>query len=99
VRKTILRVAAGAALVFAASAVNADEFRDTVDDSPSAGAMAFDLLVVRPVGLVATVLGTGLFVLQLPLSFIQGEAPSDPAQKLVVEPAKFTFTRPLGAME
>ena len=49
--------------------------------------------------LLVTVLGTGLFVLQLPLSLIQGTPPSDPARKLIMEPAKFTFERPLGAME
>ncbi|HEY9544575.1 MAG TPA: hypothetical protein VIR56_01130 [Solimonas sp.] len=70
-----------------------------VDSSPSAVAMAADLLIVRPLGLVATVLGTGLFVLQLPLSLVQGEAPLDPARKLVVAPAQFTFSRPLGDLE
>ena len=94
-----MNVAAGAALALFSSLVTADDFREGIDDSPSAGAMAFDLVIVRPVGLVATVLGTGLFVLSLPLSLIQGEPPSDPAKKLVVEPAKFTFTRPLGVME
>lgn len=61
--------------------------------------MLVDLVLVRPVSLVATVLGTGLFVLQLPLSLIQGTPPSDPARKLIVEPAKYTFQRPLGSME
>lgn len=72
---------------------------DSVDTAPSAAAMAADLLIVRPVSLVATVLGAGLFVLQLPLALIQGEAPRDPARKLVVEPARYTFTRPLGEMD
>src|SRR3546814_7374618 len=61
-----------------------------VDSSPSAVAMAADLLIVRPLGLVATVLGTGLFVLQLPLSLVQGEAPLDPARKLVVRSEEHT---------
>ncbi|MDB5972058.1 MAG: hypothetical protein JWQ90_4508 [Hydrocarboniphaga sp.] len=67
--------------------------------APSAGAMAFDLVVVRPLSLVATMLGSGLFLLQLPLDLIQGTPPVDPAQKLVVEPARYTFDRPLGVME
>lgn len=98
-RKSIFSAAAGAALVLCSSLAVADEYSDSLDGSPSAGAMAFDLLIVRPVGLVATILGTGLFVLQLPLSLIQGEPPSDPAKKLVVEPARYTFDRPLGEME
>lgn len=98
-RKTILGAAVGAALSLHVGLVTADEYQDALEGKPSAGAMAFDLVIVRPVGLVATVLGAGLFVLQLPLSMIQGVPPSDPAQKLVVEPAEFTFKRPLGAME
>ena len=98
-RKTILGVALGASLALFSGFVAADEYRETIDGKPSAGAMAFDLIVVRPVSLVATVLGTGLFFLSLPLSLIQGEPPGDPAQKLVIEPAKFTFDRPLGVME
>ena len=72
---------------------------EILDNSPSGGAMAVDLLLVRPVALVGTVLGVGLFVLQLPISVIQGEPPREPARKLVIEPMKFTFTRRLGSME
>ena len=67
--------------------------------SGAAGSMAVDLVVVRPLGAVATVLGVGLFVLNLPLSVIQGEPPSAPAQRWIVEPAAYTFSRPLGQME
>ena len=98
-RKTILGAAVGAALSLHVGLATANEVRDELDGTPSAGAMAFDLVIVRPFGLAATVLGAGLFVLQLPLSLIQGEPPSDPAKKLVVEPAEFTFKRPLGVME
>ena len=66
---------------------------------PSAAAMTFDLLIVRPVSLVATVLGSGLFILQLPLSLLQAEPPSDAARSLVIEPAAYTFSRPLGQMD
>lgn len=98
-RKTILGAAVAAALSLYTGLVTADEYQDALEGKPSAGAMAFDLLLVRPVGLVATVLGAGLFVVQIPLSLIQGTPPSDPAQKLVVEPAEFTFKRPLGVMD
>jgi hypothetical protein len=89
-----------AAVVLAICVGNAQaQVTEEVDTAPSGVAMAADLLIVRPLGLVATVLGTGLFVLQLPLSLIQGEPPNDAARKLVVEPAQFTFSRPLGDME
>lgn len=95
----MLNLTAAAAIAVCSSVAYADEYRESIDGTPSAGAMAFDLVIVRPIGLVATVLGAGLFVLQLPLSLIQGEPPSEPAKKLVEEPAKFTFTRPLGVMD
>jgi hypothetical protein len=65
------------------------------DSAPSAGAIAADIVVLRPLSLVGTVLGTALFVVGLPFEAIAGDV-SDPAQRLVVEPAKYTFARPLG---
>lgn len=95
----LLNVTAAAVLALSATVAQADEYRESAGESPSAEAMAFDLLFVRPIGLVGTVLGVGLFVLSLPLSLIQGEPPAEPAQRLIVEPARFTFDRPLGQME
>ncbi|MGB7755270.1 MAG: hypothetical protein WBL23_04310 [Salinisphaera sp.] len=63
--------------------------------TPSAAAMAFDAVVVRPVSLVATVAGTGLFVVSLPFSLL-GHNTDKAGERLVAEPAKYTFTRPLG---
>ncbi len=61
----------------------------------SAGAMAADLTVARPLGLVALVLGSAIFIVSLPFSVLGGNA-KDASQKLVVDPAKYTFKRPLG---
>ena len=61
----------------------------------SAGAMAVDLLLVRPVGVVSLVLGSAVFIVALPFSLL-GRNTGESAQKLVAEPAKFTFFRPLG---
>ena len=97
-RKSILTLLTAAVLGVTSWSADASEYRDS-DMEPSAGAMTFDLLIARPLGLAATVLGTGLFVLQLPLSIVQGTPPSVPAKKLVVAPAKFTFERPLGETE
>jgi len=54
-----------------------------------------DALVARPVGLVATLLGSAVFVVSLPFSALGGNV-DDAAQALVVGPAKETFTRCLG---
>ena len=58
--------------------------------------MTADLILVRPLGIVATVLGCAVFVVSLPFSALGGNT-KQASQKLVEEPAKFTFTRPLGA--
>ena len=63
--------------------------------SPSPSAMAFDGLVVRPLGVAATLIGGVTYVLTLPFSLLGGNAGEAGAQ-LVGSPAKFTFQRPLG---
>lgn len=66
-----------------------------MDEETTAGAMAADLVFVRPLGIVATVLGCALFVVSLPFSAL-GSNTVEASQKLVKDPAKFTFKRPLG---
>ncbi|MDE2149828.1 MAG: hypothetical protein KGJ55_08360 [Gammaproteobacteria bacterium] len=67
--------------------------------APSAGAMAFDLVVVRPLGIAATAIGTVLFIVNLPLTPFEKDAPAQPFHRLVVEPARYTFNRPLGEIQ
>ncbi len=90
-----------AAAVFAVQsfAAQAQSAVDRIDETPSAAAMAFDFVIVRPLGIVATVGGIALFIAQLPLSIVQGEPPVEPARRWIVEPATFTFARPLGELE
>ena len=57
--------------------------------------MATDLVLVRPLGIVATVGGTVLAILALPFSLLGGNT-DEVFDHLVVKPAKFTFVRPLG---
>ncbi len=61
-------------------------------------AMMVDALLVRPVSLVGTVLGTAAFIVSLPFTLPSGSA-GEAGQKLVVEPAAYTFTRPLGELD
>jgi hypothetical protein len=61
----------------------------------SAEGMAFDLVLLRPLGLVATVAGSVVHVVGLIFSGPGGNA-GEAAELLVKEPAKFTFARPLG---
>jgi hypothetical protein len=54
-----------------------------------------DVLLVRPVSLAATVIGTAIFIVALPFSIPSGSVGLT-AQTLIAEPFQYTFTRPLG---
>jgi hypothetical protein len=57
-----------------------------------------DVLIVRPVALVATAAGSAIWVVALPISAISKSVKSS-YKALVVKPARATFTRQLGDME
>jgi hypothetical protein len=57
--------------------------------------MLVDALVMRPLGLVGTVLGAAVTVVTLPFTLPTGSA-DEAAQYMIVEPAEYTFNRPLG---
>jgi hypothetical protein len=65
------------------------------DTTPSSGAIMMDLFLVRPLSIAGTALSTGIFVVGLPFEALGGDV-SGPAHRLVAEPAKYTFVRPLG---
>lgn len=91
--------AAAVLLAASASAVAEDSanasFSSENDATPSSGAILMDVVILRPLSLVGTVLGTAVFVVGLPFELLAGDV-SGPANRLVAQPAKFTFTRPLG---
>lgn len=62
---------------------------------PSAPAVVMDVLVIRPLGIASIVLGSAVFVVALPFT-IPAQGVGTAAKKLIVEPFKFTFTRPIG---
>ncbi len=62
---------------------------------PGPAGMIIDGLVVRPLGLVATIVGSVLFVVTLPFSAMGGNV-TEARENLVEAPAAFTFTRCLG---
>jgi hypothetical protein len=66
-----------------------------IDETPSAAAMVFDGLIVRPITLVATVIGAAIWTITLPFSLLGGNA-GDAADTLVLAPAEATFIRCLG---
>jgi hypothetical protein len=76
-----------------ASSALAQEYFESQE--PGGGAMIFDLVVVRPMGIAATIIGSAAYLVSLPFS-ASGGNPDTAAEKLVKEPANFTFKRPLG---
>ena len=58
-------------------------------------AIVFDLVILRPVGLVATVAGTLIFIGSLPISLSTWSIPKA-FRALVQRPAVYTFVRTLG---
>jgi len=58
-------------------------------------AMIVDIVAARPIGLVATITGTLVFLVSLPFSALGGNT-EEAWDSLVVSPAKYTFRRPLG---
>jgi hypothetical protein len=70
-------------------------YSQAIEEDPSALAMAGDLLVARPLGVLATVAGTAIYVVSLPFSLAGGNA-GEAGEALVVGPARTTFARCLG---
>lgn len=84
-----------AALIFVPFGTSALAEESRVDVESSGAAMAADLVIVRPLGIAATVLGCVFFIVSLPFSALGGNT-REASQKLVKAPANFTFKRPLG---
>ncbi|MCR8934228.1 MULTISPECIES: multidrug transporter [Pseudomonas] len=81
-------------LVARASENGSGDPRYTIQNPP-AYAMLGDLLIARPLLVVATVIGAGAFVVSLPFTALGGGV-GDAGQALVVDPAKAAFVRCLG---
>ncbi|MGD8833302.1 MAG: hypothetical protein PVJ84_00780 [Desulfobacteraceae bacterium] len=74
----------------AVAADHADRMR-----AHSSGEMIADGILVRPLGIVSLVAGFGIFIISSPFSALGGNI-GEAWDTLVVEPATFTFARPLG---
>jgi hypothetical protein len=90
--KTTITTALCVMALLAASVTPAQATRDG-----SSLAVTADVLLARPACLVATIIGSALFVVSLPAS-IPSKSVKKTAHTLVATPAKATFTRPLGEL-
>lgn len=70
-------------------------YSEAIKEEPTALAMTGDLLIARPFLLVATVVGTAVFIVSSPFAAAGGNL-GGAAETLVLGPAKATFVRCLG---
>lgn len=66
-----------------------------LEEEATAEGMIVDFVLLRPMGIISTAVGTVFFIASLPFSGPTGSI-GVAFQKLVAEPASFTFARPLG---
>ncbi len=64
-------------------------------DKPDGSIIVLDVLLARPLGIVSIALGVGVFIIALPFT-LPTRSVGTAADKLVAEPFKFTFIRPIG---
>jgi len=91
----VIVLAAALAVAPVPAAAQSPQQQQVPKDEFSAVQMGADLLLGRPLGLVATLVGTALFIASLPFSAAGGNI-EQAGKVLVKEPAEFTFKRPLG---
>ena len=84
------------ACVFAIAMVGINTAR--AGETPDPGAVTVDVFVVRPACFVATVLGSAIFVVSLPVA-ATSKSVRRSARALVTRPADATFTRRLGDLD
>lgn len=68
------------------------------DEEPSSTAIVFDVLFTRPLGIVAAAVGTAVFIVGLPFT-IPTRSVGMTADKLIADPIRFTFKRPVGDLD
>ena len=89
-RKTLI-----ISLLFAFVSMNC--FASKRNDPPSSTAIMVDV-PVRILGMGLTVVSSAIFVVASPFALISGSL-EDTWNALVIEPLKFTFTRPMGKFD
>ena len=89
----IIRAGTVALLLAAPSAGMAEDTLSVSGDK--ATDMVVDVLVVRPLGLASTAIGTVLTIVALPFTLPSGSVKAS-VETLIEKPAEYTFKRPLG---
>jgi hypothetical protein len=91
----ILMIAGMIVCSFGSVASAQDEFGRFPTEKRSSESMVFDLALIRPLGIIGIAFGTGAFILSLPFSALGGNT-DEAFERLMADPARYTFKRPLG---
>jgi len=70
---------------------------DNSSKNPSVGEVLGDILWIRPLGVIGTVMGATAYVISLPVTTPLKKA-NEASQVLIKDPYKHYFKRPLGKM-
>jgi hypothetical protein len=91
------RIAVGVIIALIVCLPGAAAFADqyTEREKPTGGMMMWDALVMRPIGIVGTALGSVVWVVSYPFAYLGGNT-DESTEALVQEPFEWTFQRPLG---
>jgi hypothetical protein len=89
------RLSGALALLLVVAPLGAAAQQDGTVSGDKATDMVVDAVVMRPLGLAATVIGSVLTVVALPFTIPSGSVETS-AHELIVRPAEYTFKRPLG---
>lgn len=91
-RRAVVVISSVALMVCSVLAMAQESYQS--GDSNENGMLA-DLVIVRPVALVGTVLGAAVFVVALPFT-LPTQTVGQAAKVFVANPFEYTFNRPLG---
>ena len=86
---------AAALAVLSIALAPAAAFAEEEAGAERVAAIVFDLVILRPAGLVRFVLGSAIATVALPFALISGQA-DETMERLVGEPGEYTFLRELG---
>ena len=66
-------------------------------EEASSPEILLDIVFLRPLGLVSTIVGSAVFVISLPIT-IPTKSADDVVSKMVYDPFNYTFKRPIGSL-
>jgi hypothetical protein len=90
---TALILIASLILGFSGTAALADDYQER--EKPGGGAMMWDTVALRPLGIVATAVGSVFWLVSYPFAYLGGNT-EESTEALVKAPYEWTFERPLG---